>query len=418
MPWPWLSACGCRSPGRLVGRRPARAAAARPVPLVDIAGRSAPRARARGRRSRTGRPPPPTYRVVVAARSRSRAVRAGRPTAAPAASPRARPRRPAGSPGGAAPLLDQGRRGELSRFVREVAAGDGDRPLSGDVVARRGRGRGVLDVPLLGGRGVVRELPVSWPCGRVFGSGHCAPSAGTAQLPVAAGSAPSPGGVAVSAAARSRGRARRAGCRRRPGGRRCPLRGASRRRSRRRRSRPGAAGPSGRRCRGACPLRAGRRSRQCPPQCSSGQRGDGAPQMQYGGRKRWHEPSSAGAGSGMQAAATYSPKAASASGTMARLPSQSISRATHCSASRGRSGIGAMAPTAQRTPRRAGSRTSATEAMARPGSGAAGGLEEDLRGVQQRHAHVADAVRRRAACPCRPAGATRGSRGGLRPGPR
>ncbi|CAM5733971.1 hypothetical protein SALBM311S_02476 [Streptomyces alboniger] len=69
----------------------------------------------------------------------------------------------------------------------------------------------------------------------------------------------------------------------------------------------------------------------------------------------------------MQAAATYSPKPCSASGTMARPLSQSMSEATHCSASSGRSGIGAMAPTAHRTPRRAGSRTRATEAVARPG---------------------------------------------------
>ncbi len=69
----------------------------------------------------------------------------------------------------------------------------------------------------------------------------------------------------------------------------------------------------------------------------------------------------------MQAAATYSPKALSASGTIVRLLSQSISRATHCSASSGLSGIGAMAPTAHLTPRLAGSRTTATDATERPG---------------------------------------------------
>lgn len=67
------------------------------------------------------------------------------------------------------------------------------------------------------------------------------------------------------------------------------------------------------------------------------------------------------------AAATYSPKASSASGAKVRPPSQSISEATHCSASSGRSGIGATAPMAQRTPRRAGSRTRPTDATARPG---------------------------------------------------
>ena len=49
-----------------------------------------------------------------------------------------------------------------------------------------------------------------------------------------------------------------------------------------------------------------------------------------------------------------------------RRPSRSARRPT-ARPPAGRSGIGAMAPTAQRTPRRAGSRTSATEAMARPG---------------------------------------------------
>src|SRR5690606_29443507 len=54
----------------------------------------------------------------------------------------------------AAPLLGQGGRGELARFVREVAVGDRDRPLAGDVLPRRGAvpgGRGVLEVPLTGG---------------------------------------------------------------------------------------------------------------------------------------------------------------------------------------------------------------------------------------------------------------------------
>src|SRR5690606_8601821 len=64
----------------------------------------------------------------------------------------------------AAPLVDQGGRGELARFVRQVTVRDGDRPLAGDVLARRGVLPGRLDVPLPGGTGVVRE-PV--PRGRV-----------------------------------------------------------------------------------------------------------------------------------------------------------------------------------------------------------------------------------------------------------
>src|SRR5581483_2924672 len=46
---------------------------------------------------------------------------------------------------------------------------------------------------------------------------------------------------------------------------------------------------------------------------------------------------------------------------------QSTHPATHCSASSGRSGTGATPPTAQRSARRAGSRTRATEAVAREG---------------------------------------------------
>lgn len=64
---------------------------------------------------------------------------------------------------GSAPLLDQGRRGELARFVRQIAPGDGDRPLAGDVVPRSGAAlggalvRGVLEGPLPGGLRVVGE---------------------------------------------------------------------------------------------------------------------------------------------------------------------------------------------------------------------------------------------------------------------
>lgn len=58
----------------------------------------------------------------------------------------------------AAPLLDQGRRGELARLVRKVAPGDGDGPLPGHVMAGRGVSRrDLLEVPLPGGSRVVRE---------------------------------------------------------------------------------------------------------------------------------------------------------------------------------------------------------------------------------------------------------------------
>ena len=150
-----------------------------------------------------------------------------------------------------------------------------------------------------------------------------------------------------------------------------PPRGAGRRPwPRRRTRRPAGSGcqPPAVLGRG-CPARVlCRRSRQRPPQCSSGQRGDGAPQVQYGRRQRPSEPSSAGAGSGMQAAATYSPNAASASGTSAALavpvdqrgdPALGLQRAAAASARWRR----------PRSARRAapGRGRAATEAMARPG---------------------------------------------------
>ena len=289
---------------------------------------------------------------------------------------RARPP-PGGWPGGVPPHCStSGRRGELARFVPEGRrSATGDRPLAGHVVsgtAGRCPGAGVVELPTgpVAARAGTenRSSCTSARAAPTFGSGHGAAPPWAAQS-VAAGPSlvagrASPAICGRHIAVAGRGERAPAAARRAsmppsgslheggravvvvPAGARVPAAAGCR-------ARPASlllvghdsALPSARRASAATVRRS----------CSTA--GGAAAGAVLGGRR----VGDAGGGH-VLAEGRAAPR-----GRALRSPSQSISQATHCSASSGRSGIGAIAPTAQRTPRRAGSRTSATEAIARPG---------------------------------------------------
>ena len=234
-----------------------------------------------------------------------------------AASPTARERRRAGWPGrrprttgrpcadGANSPDSSGRSPSATGIVHSpvCAGGLGSRfglGLGGDglgevPLGRRGRRlrvlRGVrvrllVRILLLVRVGPVHRAPVRAPCPW---SGRPAP-AGSASArpscPSPPGRVPRPASAAGSSAGRSCGRARPAG---RSRGRRGPPGAGGRRRSPRRRThRPAGSAASRRTGRAARAAARGSPhcSRQCPPQCASGERGDRAPQVQDGGRQR------------------------------------------------------------------------------------------------------------------------------------